>query len=207
MTIKDVIKQVLKNACREATERVREKEDKKESKRTFDRDERLKIKAAVNAIGWTGSTEDQILRLLSLITKAPELAKSMTVVVDVLSVIVLEAKGSNHGYGVGVPLISTTSNIGNANKSIRALDISGTIDSWQWDCRDNPRHATDEEIDQCIENLTDRQWDTIKVNPLFKSIMDKSLGVVVEVGPESGGPEVDEVKTEEGRTISVKSAA
>lgn len=206
ITVKDVIKAELLKVCKEATENHRAKQDKKEKKEKFSDAKIEKIRNLYARIGWTGATLELLMERDAIMFDAPELKGKQLIPVDILTVVVPEKNVKGHKYTVNNPYIVTLKDGTNA---FMALHADGRTDSSWMFALDEPRHATDEEIEQCIENLSAAQWDAIYSNAIFRNIRDaallKEFNVPDEPAKEGNGhfQDGDEVKMPDGRTITV----
>ena len=206
ITIKGLIKQHLVKVCTEKTKIMREylgtKTKKQFTKKKSD-EAYAKMRKALSVEG-----ADAMFEGLAILLDAPELSRSVYPL-EVFGVIVLGKCTSAHPYGIGVPCIVTKNPGGSGN---RVFTPSGDVDSgYQFVMADEPRPATDSEIKECIDNLTEGQWTTI-LNPasIFKEIVQQTLASEVELlmvgdGTDSQPEDGAEIEAN-GRKITVGNA-
>lgn len=207
ITVKDVIKAELLRVCKEATEKHRAKQDKKDKKEKFSDAKIEKLRSLYGSIGWDVNVVNKMMEIASILTDAPELKGKSLIPYDTFTVIVPEKNVKNHKYTVNAPHIVT---LKDGTNGFMALHSNGSVDcSWIF-AVDEPRHATDEEIEQCINELNDAQWTAIKKADVFRPILDAALLKEVSVAdPEHDErqnghlEDGEEVKMPDGRTITV----
>jgi hypothetical protein len=186
--------------CSEITRKLREKDEKKEKKRKFTREQQAEVEAKMKAAGWKTEYLQSMMEVFSLLVDAPELKAGAMIPRELFAVVVLDANAtSSHAYGVGVPCIVTH------DKECFLLHTDGCFNNWRYLITDKPRLATDKEVETCINNLTDKQWNSIKNHDTFKPIMDAVMNKTVEVEDHSDNGEGNadgDITLPDGRTIS-----
>lgn len=194
LTVKQVIASTLLRICHEATAKARPKEDPKPRK--YSQEQVTEIHAMLKQLGWT--TEKVALqgRIYAALFDAPELTVPTMIPLEVYCVVVLETTAG--GYEAGVPWIVTS------GPNRWCLFTDGVVNHWAFSLDYKPRPATDEEIQFCIDSLTDEQWHTIHTNELFKPVMDAAMAqsVMVDLEPVAGKDSVEHTLPD-GRKITV----
>lgn len=175
---------------------MRPKEDNRP--RLFDQHKVEEIHAMLRSLGWS---EDKILiqtKIYAALFDSPELNMPTMIPLETFCVVVMDSDKSGHGYGVGEPVIVTFA----ANRI--CLHTDGCVNHWSFHLSDKPRLATDEEIQICIESLTDKQWYTIRCHEFFKPVMDAAMAQAVTVDMEPVmGKDSEEHTLPDGRKITV----
>lgn len=201
-TIRGLIKQHLIKVCKEKTALMRERLEIK-SKKSFGK---KKVEEAYQVLRKTVTPEysDAMFNALAVLFDAPELNRQVFPL-EVLGVIVLEKNLTSHSYLTGTPLI-ITANAGGVGNKLFATD--GRVDvGCQFTVSDEPRPATDAEVETCINNLTDKQWSVI-TNPssaLFAPLMAEAMAnevEVLEIGDHAVKEAGDEIESN-GRRITI----
>lgn len=145
---------------------------------------------------------DGTLNGLSILFDAPELSRSVFQL-ELFGVVVLEKQASGHPYGTG-PCIVTVATGGTAN---RLFYGDGRADvGYAFTSADDPRPATDSEVETCINNLNDKQWTTINsTTGLFSPIITEAMTTeieLLEIGDDTEKEAGDEIETN-GRRITI----
>jgi len=201
-TIKEIIKLELLRTCSEITRKLREKDEKKEKKRKFTREQQADVECKFKACGWDAAKIQLNMEAMAILFNAPELKAGAIIPRELFAVVVLDANpDGRHVYAVGVPHIVTHEN------NCYLMHTDGALTNWAYQIKDKPRLATDKEVEKCINNLTDKQWNTIKTHDTFKPIMDAVMNKTIEVedhsGNGDGGVADGDIELPDGRTISV----
>lgn len=123
----------------------------------------------------TSSSGRAFLRVLSIVTKSPEIESIAAVSFPPFTVVVLELNKTNHRYPTSAPIIITHGSRGHA------LHVSGALNDSVFNENDKPRLATDKEIEDCIRALTDAQWKSILTDPLFNPVVTAALDTEIEI--------------------------
>lgn len=196
LTVKQVIASTLFRICREATDKIRTKEDTKPRK--YSKEQVDDIHDMLKQLGWDSKMVAVQGKIYAALLDAQELNVPAMMPLELFCVVVLDKSTSGHGYELGVPIIVTHASTRNC------LHTDGVFNRWSFTSTDKPRPATDEEIKQCIEELTDEQWHTIHVNDIFKPVMDAARAQVVTVDMEPvTGKDSEEHTLPDGRKITV----
>lgn len=202
-TIKEIIKQHLIKVCKEKTAIMRERVETKPKKQFT----KKKIEDACAAMRKDMATEyiNGIMNALSILFDAPELSRSVFQL-ELFGVVVLEKQASGHPYGTG-PCIVTVATGGTAN---RLFYGDGRADvGYAFTSADDPRPATDSEVETCINNLNDKQWATINnTTGLFSPIITEAMTTeieLLEIGDDTVKEAGDEIETN-GRRITIGQA-
>lgn len=199
LTVKQVIASTLLRICREATDKVRPKEEPKPRK--YSQEQVAEIHAMLKQLGWSGEKMVLQAKLQATLFDAPELNAPSIIPLELFCVVVLESSDGGHGYSTDLPIIVTDYN------NRYCLHTDGVLNHWSFFANDKPRLATDEEIQLCIESLTDQQWRTIHSNEIFKPVMDEAMkqAVSVDMEPVTGNGSMDSEEhiLPDGRKITV----
>ena len=198
-TIKGLIKQHLIKVCKEKTAIMRERIEVKPKKQFS----KKKIDEAVAHIRTSLDQKhaDSIMNAMSVLLDAPELSRQMFQL-EIFGAVVLAKNGSSHPYQLNVPHIVT--------KTSPALVMytDGKIDcGYTFGYMDDPRPATDEEIESCINNLNDQQWNVImnSAASIFAPLVAEAMASEVEIlsiGDDATKSDGAEVETN-GRRITI----
>lgn len=127
-----------------------------------------------------------IIKIISIATKRPEVvtyaqqirdnaAASVGPHYDPLTVIVLEERKSNHNFAVNKPYLIVN------GKNYRLLHENGKTDDTRYSIEDKPRLATDEEIEDCLTNLSAAQLRKIMNHELFAPIVHRMYEAETEL--------------------------
>lgn len=175
-TVTGLIKRHLIKVCKEKTQLMRDRIDLKQKKQFSNK----KIDAAVACLrnSFTPEGTISLLGALSALFDAPELRRTIFDL-ELLGVVVLEKNPNQIPYSTDVPWI--ISRTGAQNRCFYT-DGHGDV-GYAFGIEHDPRPATDEEIVQCIENLTEKQWSAVlnPSSPLFVPIIKDALANEVEV--------------------------
>lgn len=200
-TIRQLIKQHLIKVCKERTAIMRDRLETKPKKQFA----KKKIQEAWDAMrkAWTIEACDALMNSWSILLDAPELSRQVFQL-ELFGVVVLEKANSGQPYGVNIPHIVTGATGGTAN---RLFYTDGRVDcGCTFLSSDDPRPATDSEIETCINNLNDKQWVTINsTTGLFAPIITEAMTTEIELLEISDGTEKeagDEIETN-GRRITI----
>lgn len=202
-TIKGLIKQHLIKVCKEKTALMREcievKPKKQFTKKKAD-EAAASIRKSLDQVHVDG-----IMQALAILFDAPELSRQVFPL-EIFGVIILEKNVSQHGHVLGTPHI-VTKNVKTSGCN-RLFHTDGNIDvNWSFSILDEPRPATDAEIEYCINNLTEKQWIVIthSGSVLFAPLIAEAMASEVEVLPVNGDEAKesgDEIETN-GRRITI----
>lgn len=200
-TIKEIIKQHLIKVCKEKTAIMRERVETKPKKQFT----KKKIEDAYGHLrkNWDVTASDNLINALSILFDAPELSRAVFQL-ELFGVVVLEKANSGQPHGTGIPLIVTAATGGTAN---RLFYTDGRVDcGCTFTSADDPRPATDSEIETCINNLNDKQWVTINsTTGLFSPIITEAMTTeieLLEIGDDTEKEAGDEIETN-GRRITI----
>lgn len=201
LTVKDVIKAELLRVCKNVTRKLREKEARKEKKKTFSREEVAEIEKIHKEQGLDTNQSARHFKIYSILHDAPELKAGSMLPLELFAVVLIES-GVHHNYPANKPLIATS------NDGYLWNPSDGSPSNWRFLSSDNPRYATDDEVEQCIKDLTDRQWMSFHTHAVFKPVTDAAMGreVMVEDAPASNGESEEgngEIRLQDGRTITM----
>jgi hypothetical protein len=175
--------QILLPACIETTAKQREKPPPPElDKELWELLKDLRTSVTYGKEDWAR----KMLRLIAHVTKRPEIDQYAQLIIDnglvaqgpnydPLTVIVLEDKRSNHNFTTNKPYIIVN------GKNFRLLHETGRTDDTRYSAEDNPRLATDEEIEQCLENLTAAQLRKIMTHDLFAPLVSRMYEAETEL--------------------------
>lgn len=201
-TIKGLIKQHLIRVCKEKTAIMRERLEVKPTKQFT----KKRAEEAQQQIRTTLDQKhvDSIMNALSILFDAPELSRQVFQL-ELLGVLVLEKCASGHPYGTNVPGLIVKNPGGSGN---RLFYSDGNMDvGYQFTTDDNPRPATDAEVEQCIENLTEKQWAVVlhQSSALFAPLVAEAMSTEIEVldiGNGEAKKDGEEIETN-GRRITM----
>lgn len=198
LTVKQVIASTLLRICREATNKVRPKEDAKPRK--YSQEQVDNIHELFKQIGWSTDKATVQMKIYAALCDAPELATPTMIPLELWCVVVF-GNSEGNGYQVGDPWIVSSA------KSQWCLAEDGCVNNWAFHATHKPRLATDEEIQLCIESLTDKQWTTIHTHEIFRPIMEAAMAQAVSVDMEpvtgNGSMDSEEHILPDGRKITV----
>lgn len=199
-TIRELIKRHLIQVCKSKTAIMRERVETKPKKQFT----KKKVEEAYAKMRKQFSQEavDVVMDGLSVLFDAPELSRSVFQL-ELFGVVVLEKANSGHPYGTG-PCIVTVATGSTANRLFYGdgrADCGCTFTS-----ADDPRPATDSEVETCINNLNDKQWAYInQAVSIFSSIITEAMTTEIELLEINDGTEKeagDEIETN-GRRITI----
>lgn len=200
LTVKQVIQADLLRVCKDATRKLRDKDKKKEKKRKFSQKEIAEMRALIRATGWDDNNTNRWMKINSILHEAPELLDFM-LPLELFAVVLVQAGDGQHRYPANKPLIVTSKEGYLWNPS------DGGVSNWAFTSKQNPVYATDEQVEQCIKDLTPVQWTKLHAFDVFKPIVDAAMNksVTVEDAPASddGGDDNGEIKLPDGRTITM----
>jgi hypothetical protein len=202
LTVKQVIQSELLRVCLEVTNRLREKQAKKK-KPKYSPKEIARLRELTRSVGWDEATTDKWMEVHSILHDAPEL-KETELPLEMFCVFVCEQNVNGHRYTPNVPYICTQAKT-NDN---RGLDLEGVTNT-HFAIKDQPRYATEEEVQFCIRNLNEKQMRHIHVSDIFKPIMESAMNKAVTVEePKDNGELEDngEIVLKDGRTITLAGA-
>lgn len=139
---------------------------------------------------------------LAILFDANELRRSIFQL-ELFGVIVLQNPTSGNPYAPNVPHIITNNNIGTP----RLLYHDGRVDcSVGFGSVDEPRPATDEEIEACINNLNERQWAMVmNAASIFNTLVAEAMTSevdVLDIGSDEAKHDGAEIETN-GRRITI----
>lgn len=196
LTVKQVIAATLLRVCRQATDSVRPKEEAKQRK--YSKEQVDEIHNMLKNLGWNADKIALQAKAYAALLDAPELNMPTIIPLEPFCVVVLESGESGHGYQLYTPLIVNSS----VNRT--CVHTDGILNHWSFGIQDKPRLATDEEIKQCIEELTDKQWRCIHTSDTYKPVMDEAMGqeVMVDGIEPSLNTDSEEVTLHDGRKIT-----
>lgn len=197
-TIRGAIEQVLLLKLKEVTGKLRDKNEKKEKKKQFSREKIIEVHNIFKAGGWSEASLDSMLKVLGVLFDAPELGLGLKLPAEVFAVFVLSSTdGNKHAYPLNFPLICTEKN------GPYMLHSDGGAGHCPAGIGSNPRYATDDEIEQCVKNLSANQWRTIMTTDLFKPIIDQAMNsdVHIEATESSSQEDGEEIVLANGRSI------
>jgi hypothetical protein len=201
-TIKGLIKAHLIKVCKEKTAIMRERQELKPKKQ-------ITKKATEEAVAslrkvFNQETSDGIMHALSILLGTPEISQRVFAL-ELFGVLVLgKNTASNHAYPTNSPLI-ITNHAGGSNNWLMHTD--GSISNWHFTMADEPRLATDAEIVDCIDSLTDAQWRVIITHDLFSGLVKDAMSAEVDVlqigeGESVANGDSNEIETN-GRRITI----
>lgn len=175
LTLKQIIQGQLAKRLKEITAPLRDADEKKNGKKDrYTREEVAKIYLAARQL-WDESACKKIMDLLAMVMDSPELKSYGKFKQCVGCVVVLqEADGNQHNYPINTPLISSQENM--------MYLFDGAIASWTATTKSNPRYATDDEIDACVNALSDKDlnslmnYEVMRLT-LIKPILDDQVSV------------------------------
>ncbi len=196
-TFKDIVKQTLLKHCLEVTEKLRGKEEKN-NKNRIPRDKIREAEKALKDRGWDDGQVSALMKAIGIASGKPEFAAGSKVKIPLFSVVVLEQKASTHGFQDSKPYISSYDNVAPANGYL--LHEDGVPNKWLYEQRDDPRFATEEEVHQCIEGLTEEQMKTVLTFAEFQPVVLDSMNKQISISEE---PEGGDVVMADGRTLMV----
>lgn len=166
LTLRDILSVELLSVLQTTTESCRVQTVSAERKLS---DQDLKdIDQLLGESGWSGDHRARMKRILGIATKTPELMSAGSVF-PVMAVITLQVNATSHGYDLNTPHIV----VHRDNRLL--LHKNGKVNHSTYSISDKPTLATDEQVIECIQNLTDAQWKTIASDPLFAPIMNAAL--------------------------------
>lgn len=195
LTVRQVIASTLLRFCREATNKVRPKEDAKPRK--YSQEQVDEIHDLFKQIGWSTEKATVQMKIYAALCDAPELAMPTMIPLELWCVVVF-GNSEGHGYQVGDPCIVSSA------KSQWCLAADGCVNNWAFHATHKPRLATDEEIQLCINCLTEAQWRTIHTHEIFRPIMEAAMAQAVSVDMELvTNKDSEEVTLHDGRKITV----
>lgn len=203
LTVKDVIKTELLRVCKDVTDRLMEKEAKKDKKRKFSREDVTQVEAFFKEMGLSLDQANRWMKIYAVLHDAPELKAGSILPLELFAVVLIESNSGNHNYPAGKPLIVT------GKEGFLWNPSDGAISNWKFLPADNPRYATDDEVEQCIKDLTDIQWKKLHYHDLFRPVVDAVMNkeVTVEEMPASDHEEGNnEIRLKDGRTIIIAEA-
>lgn len=201
LTVKDVIKAELLKVCLDVTRKLRDKENKKDKKRKFSREEVADIEKLSREMGWEATKVEKQMKIYSILHAAPELKAGSMLPLELFAVVLI-GPGSHHNYPAGKPLIVTGKDGHLWNPS------DGAVASWRFIHSDNPVYATDEQVEQCIKDLTPVQLNRFYTLDVFIPIKDAAMNRMVtveEATVPNGELADDEIELADGRKITVGS--
>ena len=143
-----------------------------------------------------------MMKLWSLLHDAPELKTGSMLPLELFAVVLIENHSGNHNYPVNKPLIVT------GKDGYLWNPPDGTVNSWKFMPVDKPRYATDEEVEQCIKDLTPVQWQKFRTFEVFLPIQDAAMNRSVMVENDETGRnngDDNEIELADGRKITVSS--
>lgn len=176
-TIGDIIKQALVNACLNATRPLRDANAKKK-KSKYSAAKISEVRALFKSLGWDESNVDRLMMAFSILNDDEGLKPKPMLKATPFVVMKFGASASGQNYGINTPRIVTDIN-GEVN--VGCLNADGKCTPSWAGVTDQPEYCTDEEIRQCIKNLTEAQWKTIRTDAHFKPIMDSAYATSVQV--------------------------
>lgn len=187
-TIKNAMAMALKRHLIKINEKLIAKEEKQEKKRKFSRDDIAQVEQLHRNLGWDAAKIETNMKIFSILLDAPELKAGSMPTFDLNCVVVLEANASGHGMNVNKPYILTYV------KERHVLIEDGRTTAYSFGSTDKPRLASIEEINQCVDSLSPRQWkailgqDDVCLKNLYDAVNGEQVTVVRNEDSDNGEP-------------------